>query len=177
MSFYDNNLATPDMDVLMAWEPLMHEALLSAQRAEDQGDVPVGAVVVNDCGRILGRGENRTVFNNDPTAHAEILAIREACRGVGNYRLSGAVLVVTLEPCMMCLGAIIQARLAGVVFAAADPKAGCLSSQIKGNELSWSNHRFWVLQGVLEKTCSSMLSSFFQRRRCEQKSLKKLVER
>lgn len=87
----------------------MYEALLCAQQAEKQGDVPVGAVVVNANGRILGRGENRTIFNNNPTAHAEILAIGHACQLVGNYRLPQAVLVVTLEPCLMCLGAIIHA--------------------------------------------------------------------
>ena len=177
MTFYDIFSSSQANDKDLVWEPLMHEALLCAHLALERGDVPVGAVVANECGRILGRGENRTIFDNDPTAHAEILAIREACSAVGNYRLSGAVLVVTLEPCIMCLGAIIQARLAGVVFAASDPKAGCLASQIKGSKLSWSNHHFWVLQGVLEKTCSSMLSGFFQRRRGEQKILKKLVER
>lgn len=155
----------------------MHEALLLAGAAEGRGDVPVGAVVVGGCGRILGRGENRTIFENDPTAHAEILALREACSRVGNYRLTDAVLVVTLEPCIMCLGAVIQARLAGVVFAATDPKAGCLVSRMKGTEVPWSNHHFWTLGGVLEQDCSAKLSGFFQKRRQEKKISKNLAER
>lgn len=155
----------------------MHEALLCAHTAQEQGDIPVGAVVVNECGQILGRGENRTIIDNDPSAHAEILAIRSACNAVGNHRLPGTVLVVTLEPCIMCLGAIIQARLTGVVFAAPDPKSGCLASRMEGCTLPWSNHHFWMVQGVLEETCSSMLKDFFQHRRGQQKNLKNLVER
>jgi tRNA(adenine34) deaminase len=155
----------------------MHEALQLAHAAQERGDVPVGAVVVGGNGRILGRGENRTIFENDPTAHAEILALRQACEQSGNYRLTDAVLVVTLEPCIMCLGAIIQARLAGVVYAARDPKAGCLVSRMEGTELPWSNHHFWALGGVLEDECSSLLSGFFQKRRQEKKISKILAER
>jgi len=155
----------------------MNEALQLACVAEGRGDVPVGAVVVGGCGRILGRGENRTIFENDPTAHAEMLALRQACAQVGNHRLTDAVLVVTLEPCIMCLGAVIQARLAGVVFAAADPKAGCLVSRLEGTALPWSNHHFWTLGGILEAECSAKLSSFFQQRRLEKKISKNLAER
>jgi len=96
---------------------------------------------------------------------------------VGNHRLTDAVLVVTLEPCIMCLGAVIQARLAGVVFAAADPKAGCLVSRLEGTALPWSNHHFWTLGGILEAECSAKLSSFFQQRRLEKKISKNLAER
>jgi len=106
-----------------------------------------------------------------------MLAIRAAGEAIGNHRLTDAVLVVTLEPCIMCLGAIIQARLAGVVFAAPDPKAGCLISRMDGYMLPWSNHHFWVFGGVLEQECSLKLSSFFQRRRQEKKILKSLAER
>jgi tRNA(adenine34) deaminase len=155
----------------------MHEALMLAHEAEERGDVPVGAVVVDGNGRILGRGGNRTVFDSDPTAHAEILALRDAGNQAGNPRLTDAVLVVTLEPCIMCLGAIIQARLAGVVFAARDPKAGCLISRLEGTQLPWSNHHFWALGGVLEDECSSLLSGFFQKRRQEKKISKNLAER
>jgi len=155
----------------------MRQALAQAQAAGQAGEVPVGAVVVGGCGRILGRGENRTIFENDPTAHAEILALREACSKVGNHRLTDAVLVVTLEPCIMGLGAVIQARLAGVVFAATDPKAGCLVSRMNGMELPWSNHHFWTLGGVLEQDCSEKLSGFFQKRRQEKKISKNLAER
>jgi tRNA(adenine34) deaminase len=177
MTFYCAPSPTPGPDDLLAWKPLMHEALKLAELAQRRGDVPVGAVVVGGCGRILGRGENRTIFENDPTAHAEILALREAGAQVGNHRLTDAVLVVTLEPCIMCLGAIIQARLAGVVFAATDPKAGCLVSRMDGTVLPWSNHHFWTLGGVLEQECSAKLSGFFKQRRQEKNVSKNLAER
>ncbi len=177
MSFYVAVSQPPAPEDWPMWEPYMHEALQLAVLAEERGDVPVGAVVVDECGRILGQGENRTIFRNDPTAHAEILALREASSRIGNYRLTQAVLVVTLEPCIMCLGAVIQARLAGVVFAATDPKAGCLVSRMDGSRVPWSNHHFWTLGGVLEEECSAMLSGFFQRRRQEKKISKNLAER
>lgn len=177
MTFYCAPSLTPDPDEISVWEPFMNEALQLALAAEERGDVPVGAVVVDGSGRILGRGENGTIRDNDPTAHAEILALREAARQVGNHRLTDAVLVVTLEPCIMCLGAVIQARLAGVVYAAADPKAGCLVSRMSGTDLPWSNHRFWSLGGVLEAECSSVLSGFFRKRRQEKKISKNLAER
>lgn len=177
MTFYCAPSPTPGPDDLLAWEPLMHEALQLAIVAEERGDVPVGAVVVDGHGRILGRGENRTIFESDPTAHAEILALRQAGALAGNHRLTEAVMVVTLEPCIMCLGAIIQARLAGVVYAAPDPKAGCLVSRMSGAQMPWSNHHFWTLGGVLEQECSAKLSGFFQKRRQEKKISKNLAER
>lgn len=177
MTFYCAPSPTPGLGDLLVWEPFMHEALQRAGLAEERGDVPVGAVVVDASGRILGRGENRTIFENDPTAHAEILALRQAGARVGNHRLTDAVLVVTLEPCIMCLGAIIQARLAGVVYAAKDPKAGCLVSRMDGTTLPWSNHHFWTLGGVLEQECSAKLSGFFKQRRQEKKISKNLAER
>ena len=177
MTFYCAPSSMPSPDELSFWEPFMHEALQLAAVAEGRGEVPVGAVLVDGCGHILGRGENRTIFENDPTAHAEILALREACSKVGNHRLTDAVLVVTLEPCIMCLGAVIQARLAGVVYAAADLKAGCLVSRMNGTELPWRNHHFWSLGGVLEQECSAKLSGFFQKRRQEKKIFKNLAER
>lgn len=154
----------------------MREAICLAQLAQDQDEVPVGAVVVDTLGHIVGRGANNTRANHDPTAHAEILALRAAGQHKGNHRLTDCVLVVTLEPCIMCLGAIIQARLAGVVFAATDPKAGCLGSLLDGHLLSWSNHSFWVVPGILAKECSALLSTFFKQRRQETKILKN-VER
>lgn len=177
VTFYCAPSQTPGPDELLIWEPYMCEALQLAGLAEGRGDVPVGAVVVDASGRILGRGENRTIFENDPTAHAEILALRQAGARVGNHRLTDTVLVVTLEPCMMCLGAVIQARLAGVVYAATDPKAGCLVSRMSGTTLPWSNHHFWSLGGVLAQECSAMLSGFFQKRRQEKKISKNLAER
>jgi len=176
-TFYCAPSPTPGPDDPLVWEPFMREALQLAGLAEERGDVPVGAVVVDAGGRIIGRGENRTIFENDPTAHAEILALRQAGARVGNHRLTDAVMVVTLEPCIMCVGAVIQARLAGVVFAAPDPKAGCLVSRMNGAALPWSNHHFWSLGGVLEQECSAKLSGFFQKRRQEKKISKNLAER
>lgn len=177
MSFYCAPFQTPDVEDQQLWTVHMREALRLARVAEGRGDVPVGAVVVGASGEILGQGENRTIIENDPTAHAEILALRDAGNRVGNHRLTDAVLVVTLEPCLMCLGAVIQARLAGVVFAATDPKAGCLVSRLDGSVLPWSNHHFWVLGGVLAEECGATLSAFFQTRRQEKKILKNLAER
>ena len=177
VTFYCAPSPTPGLDDLLIWEPFMCEALQLAGLAEGRGDVPVGAGVVDGHGRILGRGANRIIFENDPTAHAEILALRQAGAKAGNHRLTDAVLVVTLEPCIMCLGAVIQARLAGVVYAAKDPKAGCLVSRMNGTALPWSNHHFWALGGVLEQECSAKLSGFFQKRRQEKKISKNLAER
>lgn len=155
----------------------MRQALVLADQAANHRDVPVGALVVSGAGRVLGCGENSTIVNLDPTAHAEILALRTASHAFGNYRLPDAVLVVSLEPCIMCLGAIIQARLAGVVFGAPDSKAGCLTSKMAGNALAWSNHQFWILGGVLEEACGAKLSGFFQKRRAEKKISRHLAER
>ena len=177
MSFYCAPSRTLGADDALVWEPFMREALRLARVAEARGDVPVGAMVIDARGEVLGRGENRTIFEHDPCAHAEILALRQAGKQVGNHRLTDAVLVATLEPCIMCLGAVIQARLAGVVFAATDPKAGCLVSRLDGSALPWSNHHFWVQGGVLEEECSAMLSVFFQQRRQEKKISKNLAER
>lgn len=146
------------------WVPFMAAALDEARAAQSQGEVPVGAVVVRD-GTILGRAGNRTIALADPTAHAEILALRQAAAALGNHRLTGCVLVVTLEPCLMCVGALLHARVAGVVFAARDPKAGCLVSRLHFGELAWSNHRFWVREGVLAEPCSAVLTAFFESRR------------
>jgi tRNA(adenine34) deaminase len=177
MTFYCAPSCPSGPDDLLVWEPFMRKALRLADMAEGHGDVPVGAVLVDGDGEILGQGENRTIVDSDPTAHAEILALRQACARVGNHRLTDAVLVVTLEPCVMCLGAVIQARLAGVVFAATDPKAGCLTSRMDGTTLPWSNHHFWALGGVLEAECGAKLSGFFQQRRQEKKISRHLAER
>ena len=154
----------------------MERALELARLAAQAGEVPIGALVVRD-GRILGEARNAMESLQNTSAHAEILALREAGREAGNHRLTDAVLVVTLEPCIMCLGAVIQARLAGVVYAAADPKAGCLVSRMSGTDLPWSNHHFWALGGVLEEECSALLSGFFRKRRQEKKISKNLAER
>jgi tRNA(adenine34) deaminase len=147
-----------------AWDTWMREALAGAADSAAVGDVPVGAVVIqND--RILGRGANRTVRDQDPTAHAEVLAIREASRALGRWRLDDCTLVVTLEPCAMCAGAIVLARMARVVFGAWDEKAGMGGSVGDLLRHPRLNHRPEVVAGVLADDCAALLSGFFRERR------------
>lgn len=139
-------------------------ALEEARRAGANGEVPVGAVVVRD-GEILGRGRNRPVAAHDPTAHAEIVALRDAAAAVGNYRLAGTTLYVTLEPCPMCIGAIVHARVARLVFGATDPKTGAAGSVFNLAAAPAHNHRVRVDGGVLGDACGDELRAFFRTRR------------
>ena len=145
-------------------DALMRRALELAQQAADDGEVPVGAVVALD-GVVIGRGHNTPIGSHDPTAHAEIVAIREAARTVGNYRLTGTTLVVTVEPCLMCVGAMVHARIGTVVFGAPEPKAGALGSTIAAHELGSLNHRVTVIGGVLLDECRGLMQAFFRARR------------
>ncbi|MCG5493114.1 tRNA adenosine(34) deaminase TadA [Ectothiorhodospira variabilis] len=142
----------------------MHQALELARRAADNGEVPVGALVVRG-GECLGRGGNQPIGLADPTAHAEILALREAARREGNYRLPGSTLYVTLEPCGMCIGAMIHARVERVVFGAHDPKTGAAGSAADLVNLPMHNHRLQVTGGVLSQACGDLLRDFFRSRR------------
>lgn len=139
-------------------------ALDEARRAAAEGEVPVGAAVVLD-GRVIGRGHNRPIASVDPTAHAEILALREAARETGNYRLSGAVLYVTVEPCAMCCGAALHARLSRVVYGADDPKAGAARSLYRLLDDPRMNHAAIVTSGMRSAECAALLSEFFKARR------------
>jgi tRNA(adenine34) deaminase len=142
----------------------MQEALRAAQRALDAGDVPVGAVVV--CGdRIVGRGWNRNLTDSDPTAHAEIVALREAGASLGNHRLGDCELFVTIEPCAMCAGAMVHARLKRLVYGADDPKAGAVHSVLEVLNHPQLNHQMEVRGGVLAGQCAELLQSFFKSRR------------
>lgn len=143
----------------------MSLAFDEACQAAREDEVPVGAVLVSPSGQVLARAHNANIGAHDPTAHAEILCLRQAAQTASNYRLPGSVLVVTLEPCLMCVGALVHARVAGVVFAAADPKAGALVSNLDAAALPFLNHRLWVLQGVLAEDCSALLKRFFLSRR------------
>ena len=146
-------------------DALMREALAEAARARAAGEVPVGAVVWLD-GRIIGRGYNQPITSHDPTAHAEIVALREAAHAVDNYRLTGATLCVTVEPCLMCVGAMVHARIGTVVFGAAEPKAGALGSAMHALDAHPSlNHRFEIVPGVLEDECRAAVQEFFRDRR------------
>ena len=142
----------------------MREAIGEARIAGQAGEVPVGAVVVVD-DRVVARGINRTISDTDPSAHAEIVALRAAAQDLGNHRLSGATLYVTLEPCTMCMGAIVQARIGRLVFGAYDPKAGAAGSAIDLTDSPAFNHRFEVNGGVLADDCGAVLKSFFEDKR------------
>jgi tRNA(adenine34) deaminase len=143
---------------------LMGQALLEARRARDAGEVPVGAVVALD-GAVVGRGFNQPIGAVDPTAHAEIVALRDAASRLGNYRLAGARLVVTVEPCLMCVGALVHARIATLVYGAAEPRTGSVESTVKGADLPGHNHRFEVIAGVREAECRDLMQAFFREKR------------
>lgn len=142
----------------------MEEALREAQRAEAAGEVPVGAVVVCD-DRIVGRGSNRPVSSNDPAAHAEIVALREAGKTLGNYRLENCDIFVTVEPCAMCAGALMHARIRRLVYGADDGKAGAVDSVMNVINHDRLNHRMEVTKGVLGARCMDLLQTFFRHRR------------
>lgn len=139
-------------------------AIAEAEAAERDGEVPVGAVIVFD-GEIIARGNNRVLRDSDPTAHAEIVALRLAGKALGNYRLEGCTLYTTLEPCAMCAGAILHARIARLVYAASDPKAGACGSVLSVINHSKLNHKVEVESGLLAEECGAILTNFFRLRR------------
>jgi len=143
---------------------MMATALAEARLAAEAGEVPIGAVVVHE-GAILARGQNRVLRDNDPTAHAEIVALRAAAAALGNYRLNGCTLYVTLEPCAMCAGAMIHARIDRLVFGAADPKAGACGSVLEVLNHPRLNHQMQVEKGVLAEEAGELLRTFFRERR------------
>jgi tRNA(adenine34) deaminase len=150
-------------------EEFMRLALVEARRARDEGEIPVGAVAVKD-GVVVGAGHNRREGARDPTAHAELLAIQAAARSVGAWRLSGVSVFVTLEPCAMCAGALVLARVDGVVFGTRDPKAGAAVSLMNLLQDPRLNHRLEVVEGVLGEECSELLKEFFKRLRSKEEA-------
>jgi tRNA(adenine34) deaminase len=151
------------MDLATA-EMWMREALVEARKAEAAGEVPVGAVVLlNE--KIVGRGHNSPIRMKDPTAHAEIVALRHAAKSNMNYRLPGSTLIVTIEPCIMCVGALIQARVEEIIYGASDPKAGAIYSLYSMEQWSKLNHSFHATGGVLQEECAEIMRSFFASRR------------
>jgi tRNA(adenine34) deaminase len=142
----------------------MQLALAEARKAHAAGEVPVGAVVVLG-GTVVGAGFNQPISAHDPTAHAEVLALRAAAAEIGNYRLSGSTLYVTVEPCLMCVGAMVHARVGLVVYGATEPKAGAVVSMTRAHELPALNHRLQVLGGVLEAECRELIQKFFEVKR------------
>ncbi len=156
--------ATAEQD--MAW---MARALELARRSEALGEVPVGAVVVKQ-GELVGEGYNRPIAAADPTAHAEIVALRDAARTLNNYRLTGCTLYVTIEPCAMCAGALVHARIERLVYGAAEPKAGAVGSHGNFLDNDYLNHRVAYGGGILQAQCSELMSGFFARRRAAKKA-------
>jgi tRNA(adenine34) deaminase len=149
---------------LVTDESYLELALALARDAAQAGEVPVGAIVVLD-GRVIGRGHNCPIASHDPTAHAEMLALREAARAIGNYRLDGATLYSTLEPCVMCAGALVNARVARLVFGARDLRFGGVRSKFRLADADVLNHRVEIVEGVLGAACAELLEDFFRRRR------------
>jgi len=150
--------------LLPADERFMRRALREAERGAREGEVPVGAVLVRE-GRVLARAHNRPIHLHDPSAHAEILALRRAARKLANYRLEGCDLYVTIEPCAMCAGAIVQARLRRTVFGARDPKAGASGSVLRVLNHPKLNHQVEVVSGILATDCALVIQEFFRKRR------------
>jgi tRNA(adenine34) deaminase len=161
----DSPHTRPDARTLALHERFMRRALEEARTALHIGEVPVGAVLVAG-GEIVGHGFNQPIHQVDPTAHAEIVCLRRAAKAVGNYRLPGSALYVTLEPCLMCVGAILHARVGTLVYGVAEPKAGAVRSVVQVEDLA-VNHRFEVVEGVLEAECRKQIQDFFRYRREE----------
>lgn len=157
-------------------EKMMHHALELANKAEALGEIPVGAVLVDEDGNIIGEGWNLSIVQNDPTAHAEIIALRNGAKNIQNYRLLNTTLYVTLEPCTMCAGAILHSRIKRLVFGASDYKTGVVGSRFHFFDDYKMNHTLEITSGVLAEECSQKLSAFFQKRRAEKKIEKALLK-
>ncbi len=158
-------------------EKMMRHALELANKAEALGEIPVGAVLVDEDGNIIGEGWNLSIVQNDPTAHAEIIALRNGAKNIQNYRLLNTTLYVTLEPCTMCAGAILHSRIKRLVFGASDYKTGAIGSRFHFFDDYKMNHTLEITSGVLAEDCSQKLSAFFQKRREEKKIEKALLKK
>ena len=146
-------------------EKFMALGLIEAKKAGQMGEVPIGAILVSDQGSVISAAHNRTIDRADPTAHAEILVLRDAAQKINNYRLLNTTLYVTVEPCIMCMGAIVHARIANLVFGAGDPKWGAAGSLYDFSEDSRLNHRVNITKGICEQECRSLMQDFFRAKR------------
>lgn len=145
----------------------MREAIRAAEKSRDSGEVPIGACLVDNKGKILAAAGNLTIAENDPTAHAEILVLREAARKIGNYRLTGATVYTTIEPCAMCAGALVNARVKRLVFGAADERFGAVETNFRICDNSSLNHKIEIASGVLREECKQLVQDFFRQKRAE----------
>jgi len=144
---------------------MMDVAFQEACKAAKMGESPIGAALFSASGELIAKAHNQPIGLNDPTGHAEILCLRNAAKKIGNYRLSNTIMAVTLEPCLMCTGALIHARVSGVIMGSLDPKAGAIISNLDGHALPFTNHKMWLIDGVMENECSSLLKRFFLEKR------------
>lgn len=148
-----------------SWRAFMDIAFQEACKAAKIGEAPIGAALFSSSGDLIAKAHNQPIGLNDPTGHAEILCLRKAAKAVGNYRLTQTIMAVTLEPCMMCTGALIHARVSGLLVGALDPRSGALISNLEGHALPFTNHKMWFIDGIMESECSSILKRFFLERR------------
>lgn len=148
-----------------SWRSLMDVAFQEACKAASVNEAPIGAALFSQDGELIAKAHNQPISLNDPTGHAEVLCLRKAAEAIGNYRLTNTIMAVTLEPCLMCTGALIHARVAGVMFAARDDRAGALVSNLDGSALPFTNHSMWTVEGVMADECSGLLKRFFLERR------------
>ncbi len=158
-------LPPPDAPAGTSWRAFMDVAFQEACKAPQMGETPIGAALFSATGTLIAKAHNQPISLNDPTGHAEILCLRKAADALKNYRLPNTIMAVTLEPCMMCTGALIHSRVAGVVFGARDPRAGAFISNLDGHALHFTNHKMWLIEGVMEEECSSLLKRFFLEKR------------
>jgi len=158
-------LTPPNAPAGNSWRAFMDIAFQEACKAAKKGEAPIGAALFTADGELIAKAHNLPIGLNDPTGHAEILCLRNAAEKLENYRLSNTILAVTLEPCLMCTGAIIHSRVSGVLMGALDPKAGALVSNLNGHALPFTNHKLWFLDGIMEQECSTLLKRFFLEKR------------
>lgn len=154
----------PSYEEIESHQFFMREALIEAKKAAKIGEVPIGAVIVQN-NKIIARGHNRSITDHDPTAHAEIIAIRNACRNLENYRLPNTILYVTLEPCTMCAGSFLHSRIDTVVYGAGDSRNGALGTNLNINDYKAFNHKITIIPRILENECSELIRAFFRERR------------
>jgi len=156
---------TPNPPEGITWRDMMDVAFEEACKAAKIGETPIGAALFSKNGALIAKAHNQPITLSDPTAHAEILCLRKAGESIGNYRLSNTIMAVTLEPCLMCTGALTHARVGGVVMAALDPRAGALVTNLNGHALPFTNHKMWTIHGVMKSECSTLLKRFFLEKR------------
>lgn len=159
------NPTPPNLPQGITWRSLMDVAFQEACKAAKMGESPVGAALFTADGECIAKAHNQPISLNDPTAHAEILCLRKGAEAVNNYRLANTIMAVTLEPCLMCTGALIHARVGGLLIGALDPRAGAIVSNLDGHALPFTNHAMWYVDGVMHDECSTLLRRFFLEKR------------